>query len=258
MDKYVFLTIDLEEFDIPEEFNQKVDFESQIRISAKGMDKLLTLFDKYHIQATIFCTANYAQNNPLQIQKIVASGHELASHGYFHSTFATEDLKKSKEKLEEIGQTKVQGFRMPRLRPINYDDLIEAGYSYDSSLNPCFLPGRYNHLDKPRTLFMYKDLRILPTSVSKYLRIPLFWLGFKNYPMFFYKFLAKQTVNYDHYLNLYFHPWEFEDLSFYSLPAYIKKIDNDALIERLEELIQSLQKNNCIFVSIEKYLSLQA
>ncbi len=258
MKKYVFLTIDLEEFDIPEEFNQAVDFDTQMSVSSAGMEKLLSIFDKYHIQTTIFCTANYAQNNPQQIRKIVNAGHELASHGFFHSTFEPNDLLKSKQKLEEIANTKVSGFRMPRLRPVNYDALIAAGYTYDSSLNPCYLPGRYNHLDKSRVLFKYKNFKILPTSVSKYLRIPLFWLGFKNYPFFFYEFLANKTVEQDKYLNLYFHPWEFEDLRAYQLPEYIKKIDNQALIERLEKLIQSLQKNNCIFVSIEKYLSLQA
>lgn len=143
----IFLTFDLEEFDIPEEFGQTVDFPTKMRMSYEGMEKVLALFRKYQVKTTIFCTACYAENNVEQIKRIVAEGHEIASHGYYHSAFKVGDLRKSREKLMEISGQKVTGFRMPRLQPVSYAELQKAGYQYDSSMNPTFLPGRYNHLD---------------------------------------------------------------------------------------------------------------
>ena len=250
----IFLTFDLEEFDIPEEFGQKVDFQTKMRMSYEGMEKVLALFKKYQVKTTIFCTACYAENNVEQIQRIVSEGHEIASHGYFHSTFKVGDLLKSREKLMEISGQKVLGFRMPRLQPVSYSALQTAGYQYDSSMNPTFLPGRYNHLDKPRTVYKLPEITILPTSVTPFGRIPLFWLGFKNYPEWYFQFAARRCLKKDGYLSLYFHPWEFCDLSSYQLPKYVKRVDNDKLLERLENLILALKSPENQFSTIESFL----
>jgi hypothetical protein len=251
---HVFLTFDLEEFDIPEEFGQSVDFETKMRMSYEGMEKILTLFRKYKVKTTIFCTACYAENNIAQIERIVADGHEIASHGYYHSAFKIEDLAKSREKLVEISGQAVRGFRMPRLQPVSYAALQEAGYTYDSSMNPTILPGRYNHLDKPRTVYQLPEITVLPTTVTPWLRIPLFWLGFKNYPVWYFQRMAKWCLKKDGYLSLYFHPWEFCDLSPYQLPSYVKRVDNDRLLKRMEQLIIALQHPNTCFSPIGDYL----
>ena len=54
--------------------------------------------------------------------------------------------------------------------------IARAGYRYNSSLNPAFIPGRYMHLDSPRTWFMADGVMQIPASVSPLLRVPLFWL----------------------------------------------------------------------------------
>lgn len=87
------------------------------------------------------------------------------------------------------------------------DRLIEkCGYVYNSSLNPAFIPGKYMHLDVPRTPFMKGKVLQIPASVSPHLRIPMFWLSLHNFPLGYYKHLAKKILKHDGYFTTYFHP----------------------------------------------------
>ena len=123
--------------------------------------------------------------------------------------------------------------------------LKNAGYTYDSSINPTFIPGRYNNLFTPRRY--YKDLKtdlfVLPFSVSPIFRIPLFWLSFKNFNFSFYRHLCKITMQKDNYLHLYFHPWEFTDLSSFKIPGYIKRFSGTIFIKHFEKLLIFLNQN---------------
>jgi hypothetical protein len=128
------------------------------------------------------------------------------------------------------------------MRYVAMSDVRKAGYSYDSSMNPTWIPGRYNHLNKPRTLYYDQDILRVPASVSPHLRIPLFWLAFKNMPYAIFKKLAIQTLQHDGYLCLYFHPWEFIDISQYKIPDYTKRWSGEQLQHRLYRLIKDLAK----------------
>lgn len=107
------------------------------------------------------------------------------------------------------------------MQNVNINEL--KSYRYNSSLNLCYLPGRYNNLDFLRTIFTENNIIQFPASVTPILRIPLFWISFHNIPLFIYKLLCLITINRDKYLNIYFHPWEFFDLSLFNFPFYFKK-----------------------------------
>ena len=171
-------------------------------------------------------------------------------------SFKNKDLKESKIVLEQIAQKNVTGLRMPRMRFVEIEEVKNAGYQYDSSINPTILPGRYNNLHLPRTIFQENHLTRIPASVSPKIRLPLFWLGFKNYPYPLFKKWCIDALNKDGYLCLYFHPWEFTSLQKYQLPWYAKRIDHSALVERLERLINDLG-DIATFSSIENYLTLK-
>ncbi len=83
---------------------------------------------------------------------------------------------------------------MPRMMPVDEKEVEKAGYSYNSSINPTFLPGRYNNLKVSRTYFKEGNVTQVPASVSPNFRIPLFWLSFHNFPLFFYKKLASDCL----------------------------------------------------------------
>ena len=142
----VLLSFDIEEFDMPLEYKGEISFEEQLSISRKGLQNILILLKKHQAKATFFSTVVFAENNKDLIEQLLSEGHELASHTWFHSEFKTEDLKKSREKLSELFQTEITGLRMPRMMKVDEKEVEKAGYSYNSSVNPTFLPGRYNNL----------------------------------------------------------------------------------------------------------------
>jgi hypothetical protein len=248
----VLLTFDVEEFDVPLEYGNNIDFETQIKINTQGLLNVLQLVEKHNIVCTFFTTATYALQNPNLIKQI-STKHEIASHGYYHSSFEVKDLKTAKEALENITGKTVYGFRMARLAPVDENEIIKAGYTYNSSMNPTWIPGRYNHLNKPRLAFFNQSLACIPTSVSPIFRIPLFWLGFKNYPFSFFKWLMKRTLRHDKFLSLYFHPWEFTHIDKFGLPNYISKHSGEKMLERLDKAIEILKKE-ADFISMKEYV----
>ena len=237
----VLLSFDLEEFDIPEEFGQKLTEKEKIDVTLTGLMPLLELINRHNIKATFYSTAFFAQKNT-EVLRRIAEKHEIASHGFYHSSFQPNDVADSKNVLQEITGLPVKGFRMARLKPIDKSLLVNAGYSYDSSLNPTFLPGRYNNLDKPRNPFNAEGLVNLPASVATIFRIPLFWISFKVFPLSVYKVLALKALKKDKYLNIYFHPWEFADISSYKLPFYVKRVSGKRLLAKFDKLLMALKE----------------
>ena len=236
----ILLSFDIEEFDMPFEYHKTIGFDEQLRISTEGTFTLLGLLEKHNIKATFYCTANYAMHKPEVIAKIARDGHEVASHGYFHSDFKVEHLKQSKDALEKLSGKTVTGYRMARMMPVDEREIAKAGYVYNSSINPTYLPGRYNNFNKPRTWFYQDEVLQLPSSVSPLLRFPLFWLSFHNVPMFLLKWLCGITLKKDGYLNLYFHPWEFTNLNQpekFGFPSYVSRNSGFAFADRIDNLI---------------------
>ena len=255
MKKYVLLSFDVEEFDMPLEYKQHIGIEEQMEIGIKGLDALMSILTRNDLKSTLFTTANFALSFPDRIKEL-SNIHEIASHTFFHSAFQNEDLKKSKQAIEDITNKKITGLRMPRMRAVEINEVIKAGYNYDSSINPTLLPGRYNNLHLPRTIYQDNNLVRIPASVSPKMRLPLFWLGFKNYPYTLFKKLCVNALNQDGYLCLYFHPWEFTSLVKYKLPWYAKRIDDKILLDRLIRLINDLN-DYADFTTIENFLTLK-
>lgn len=235
----VLLSFDVEEFDMPLEYGQSISLEEQMAVGYAGLDVLLPLVNTFSIASTCFTTANFAQHFAQQVKEM-AEKHEIASHTFFHSQFSIEDLALSKTTLENITQKKINGLRMPRMRKVEMKDVIAAGYQYDSSINPTWLPGRYNNFHLPRTPYTQEGMLRFPASVSPFFRMPLFWLSFKNLPYATYLYFVKQTLKKDGYVCLYFHPWEFVNLDKYQLPGYAKKLAGKPLQDRLKRLINDL------------------
>jgi peptidoglycan/xylan/chitin deacetylase (PgdA/CDA1 family) len=248
----ILLTFDVEEFDIVLDYGSKLSLSEQIELSKKGMLLISKMLEKLSISATLFTTGTFAIHNKTLIHDL-SSKHEIASHGMYHGSFdAQKDLPDSKKILEEITGKQVVGFRMPLMGKVDEIDLHEAGYLYNSSLNPTYIPGRYNNLTKPLKPFYKNNILNIPVSVSPILRIPLFWLSFKNFPIFLYKYLSKKALYKNHFLNIYFHPWEFTDLSSFMLPKYMKRYSKDLLLERLEKYLCWL-KGKGEFITLKEY-----
>jgi hypothetical protein len=168
----ILLSFDIEEFDMPLEYGKTISFDEQIAISTTGTKIILAMLQKQQVKATFFCTATFALAKPHLIKRMIADGHEVASHGYYHSEFEPAHLLSSKLVLEAITGRPVTGYRMARMMPVDEAEIRKAGYLYNSSINPTWLPGRYNNLKVSRTMFWQGGVLQLPASVSPKLRFP--------------------------------------------------------------------------------------
>ncbi|MDO5106250.1 polysaccharide deacetylase family protein [Capnocytophaga sp.] len=239
----IYLSFDIEEFDMPKEYGYNIDFERQIAISREGLTIILDLLKAYNAKATFFSTIIFARECDDLIKRLLEEGHELASHTYYHSEFENAHLKASKLYLEQHFSTEVKGLRMPRMAEVDTMEVKNAGYTYNSSVNPTILPGRYNKLHISKHFFNEKGLWQIPTAVS-WLRIPLFWLSFHNFPLWLYHFLLKQTLKDTGYAALYFHPWEFTDLHVkeFNFPGYVMRNSGKKMTKRFEKFLKYINK----------------
>ena len=107
------------------------------------------------------------------------------------------------------------------------------------------------HLSTPRTCFTENNGIIqIPASVSPLLRIPMFWLALHNFPLWYYKRLARRILKHDGYFNTYFHPWEFYPLSEHpelKMPFIIRHNSGDKMFDRLKNVILYLKEQGAEF-----------
>ncbi len=253
MTPQILISFDVEEFDMPLEYGFDLTPDKQLEIGFHGLEAITPLLNQSDFRATLFTTANFADHFSWSIKQL-SDKQEIASHTYYHSFFELEHLQSSRLRLEQITGKRVTGLRMPRMKQVSMNVIKRAGYLYDASMNPTWLPGRYNHLNKPRTYFVDEGMFRIPASVSCNLRLPLFWLSFKNFPYTYYLHLCKQALKKDGYLSLYFHPWEFVDVTRYGLPSYTTKYAGGQLIDRLYMLLEDLKPHGN-FITMQQFAS---
>lgn len=126
----------------------RADWETLPRRVEANTDRLLAAFDAAGVHGTFFTLGWVADRHPALVRRIVAAGHELASHGYGHGradeqtpAFFRDDVRRAKRSLEDTGGVAVTGYRAPTfsIGPRNtwaFDVLAEEGYRYSSSVYP--------------------------------------------------------------------------------------------------------------------------
>ena len=251
----VLLSFDVEEFDLVREHGGEISVEDGVEVSSGGLIKILKLLREERVKVTFFVTGNFAKVNPELVREIVSDGHEVACHGVDHFEPRKTDIFESKKIVEKVIERKVVGYRQPRMFEISYSELKRCGYKYDSSVNPAFVPGRYNHFDEPRRPFLKEGVLEIPTSVATFMRVPLFWLALHLFPKKMYLKMAEMAMKKTGYFATYFHPWEFSDelVTYGQVPGYIKKNSGDKLVERLRFAISELRKQGYTFETYEVY-----
>ena len=108
-----------------------------------GAPRILELLGRHEIESTWFVPGHTLEAFPDSTAAILAGGHELASHGWFHEDFAELStdatiriLADSFQALERASGARPAGWRAPywSLDPRTLQLVEEAGFTYDSSL----------------------------------------------------------------------------------------------------------------------------
>ncbi len=63
------------------------------------VNKIIDVLDGYGVKATFFIGGCWADDNGKTLNRIVASGHEIANHGYFHKDHAKLSYEKNSEEI---------------------------------------------------------------------------------------------------------------------------------------------------------------
>ena len=199
----------------------------ECRVEA-NIDRILGLMADARVQGTFFTLGWIAERYPEMVKRIVAGGHELASHGYGHLRASdqdlaefTNDITSSKKLLEDLGGQAVTGYRAPSfsIGTANLwalDALQAAGYRYSSSIYP-IKHDHYGMPDAPRFAFY-------PNGADGLLEVPITTVRlmernlpaggggyFRLLPYAVSRWLMEKVNSEDRQAAIfYFHPWEID------------------------------------------------
>ena len=223
------LTIDVEDYFQVSAFAPYIDRAAWDRCECrveKNVDDILVLLARHKVRATFFTLGWIAERYPQLVHKIVAAGHELASHGYSHERASDQtpaifsaDIRRAKHLLEDLGGVEVQGYRAPSFsigegNTWAFDCLAEAGYRYSSSIYP-IKHDHYGMPDAPRQPHWVRPqlLEIPVTTLRAFGRnFPSSGGGyFRLLPYAMSRWMIQRVNRLDAMPAVfYFHPWEID------------------------------------------------
>jgi peptidoglycan/xylan/chitin deacetylase (PgdA/CDA1 family) len=201
------------------------------------MPALLALLREEGVSATFFTTGDVARRFPTTIRRILDDGHELGCHGDTHRRFGELDPESARREIVDASAVlrqfgPVTSFRAPNLDfPASYVPFLrDAGYTLDSS------EGRHKPGSFLKGPSVQDGVRRVPASTAPSLiRLPRFIreaaLGRMRDPVV-----------------LFFHPWEFTDVTREPIPLDCRFGTGKRAVETLRETIRYFRARDARFV----------
>lgn len=221
------LTIDVEDYFMVSAFESsvpKADWSKYPLRVLKSTRRILEILKESNVHATFFVLGWIAERHPELVRLIADEGHEVASHGYHHQLVYDlspeqfrNDVRKSKQVLEQACQASVIGYRAPSFSIVEetewaLDILREEGYKYDSSIMPA-PHARGGVAGVPRAPHVRHGLVELPISTLQFAGQETPFSGGGYFRLFPY-WVVRYGLRKCHKQGLpgvaYFHPWEFD------------------------------------------------
>ncbi len=262
--KALLLTCDFEEFTLPLDFGKGISEELMLEKSIEGIEAFIELLRRYKIKTTFFITEKITEVYPELLTHLIAEGHEIGFHGAVNYKKGhgwreiAYSLKSIKEAIERKLATKIYGFRNHKLILVPPVILREAGFVYDNTCHPTYVPGRYFNFLKSRSI-RYKDGIInVPISVTPVFRLPFSWIWFRNLGLNYMKFCTSWVFLTQEYVNIYFHSWEFADIMQnlgFRLPFSITHNTGKKMTRLLENYLAWCSANGVKTFTIYGYLT---
>ena len=224
------MTVDVEDYFQVQAFANAISRRSWDQIEPRveaNVEAILDQFSRAGIVATFFTLGWIAERHPAMVRRIVAAGHELASHGYDHvradrldrAAFCR-DVRRTKRVLEDIAGAAVVGFRAPTFsigpqNPWAFRALEDEGYRYSSSIYP-IRHDLYGVPDAPRFAFRPGPGRLweIPMTTVRLIGRNLPCAGggyFRLLPYRLYRLGLTRLNRRECQPGIfYFHPWEID------------------------------------------------
>ncbi len=234
----------------------------------------LDLLDRYDQKATFFVLGWIADRCPELIAEVARRGHDVASKGYLHRSYAQlsledfrADFLRSRNAIEAATGKRVVGYRMAAgslptddLKP--FEILAREGVKYDSSVRPFGL----SFVGRPEWRKIHElkgdgwSLTEVPLSSDSFLGIPVPITGgnyLRQAPRGLYEWrLASYLRDNTEPWHLYFHTWEFDpDQPRVSAAKRLSQIRQYRNLEKMQERVEAFLANYR-FQSIADHLGL--
>jgi polysaccharide deacetylase family protein (PEP-CTERM system associated) len=234
------------------------NYESRVE---RNVERILSILSFHGIRATFFVLGWVAQKHRNLVRGIASHGHEIASHGFGHELITSqtpsvfrEDIRNSKDILEDIIGGQIHGYRAPSFSITSETQwalpiLAEEGYVYDSSIFPI----QHDRYGMPganpwchRVMTSAGPLWEVPPSTIKIgpIRIPIAGGGyFRLYPYPILRNLLTRTAAGGHPLIMYLHPWEFDPDQPRMEGSVVSKFRHYMNLSKTEARLQQLVKD---------------
>ena len=224
------MTVDVEDYFQVQAFADCIDRKDWDAFPARvdrNTDIILDQFDAADVKATFFTLGWVAARFPALIRRIVADGHELASHGWDHTRVDRQDpetfrgdIRRTKALLEDVGGVAVNGYRAATFSigarnlwafPI----MRQEGYVYSSSINP-IRHDLYGMPDAPRVPFRPDADGVIEIPMTTVRLLGRNWPCsgggyFRLLPSALYRAGLTRVNERDGQPGIfYFHPWEID------------------------------------------------
>jgi polysaccharide deacetylase family protein (PEP-CTERM system associated) len=226
-----FFTVDVEEYfqvQALESVVSEAEWLSRPSRVGRSVDALLDVLGRHRVRGTFFVLGWLAKHRPEVVRAIARAGHEVASHGFRHQRVTTlteaafrEDLRASKQALEDLTGTVVLGYRAPSFSIVPgcewaFDALIAEEYRYDSSIFPIRRPG-YGYGSAPRAPYMIvrqsgmlAEFPLATTSVLN-VNVPAAGGGYlRQFPLGVIRRAFREASSRGEHATFYIHPWEID------------------------------------------------
>ncbi|MES1211021.1 MAG: XrtA system polysaccharide deacetylase [Acidobacteriota bacterium] len=237
--------------------------------------RLLDLCARHEVRGTYFVLGWVAERWPQLVRDIQDAGHELGTHGQDHRRVTTlsprefrEDIRRSKQTIEDVSGTEVIGYRAPNYSIVRetmwaMDVLAEEGFRYDSSIFPIRhdrygIPG-FPRFPRPLNGRNGKGLHEVPISTVRLAGMNLPFIGggyLRHFPFAFTRWGMQRLNGFERRpAILYIHPWEIDPDQPRQPVRWLKRLRHYRNLDRTEERLVRLFSDYS-FTTIREVLGL--
>ena len=224
-------TVDVEDYFQVSAFEHRIRRRDWGRMESRveqSTDRMLAILDEASVRGTFFVLGWVAERYPRLLRRIVAAGHEIGSHGYWHQLIYelqpeeyARDLQNSIDAIVSACGIRPTLYRAPSFSITSkslwaLDILVEHGFEVDSSIFPIRGHDRYGIPSAQKKIHWFEasggQLREFPPTIASLfgMSIPVGGGYFRLLPCAITLRAIASVQRRGHPAMFYVHPWEID------------------------------------------------